>query len=126
LDLSVALCKGWKLASTENKEIKLNSNEMDWTLIIAFGAVAISTFGLLNRLFDKSLSIREHDEFRKGVEAAIAGLLTQFRREIDKVEDRLKMIEHSRPTVGELKSTADNFKEQLSEVKNNIRSEHRS
>ena len=94
---------------------------MDWQTILAIGALALAAFSFLSRTLDKSLSLREHDEYRKGAERTNDGLQREFWREVDRLEQRLNIIEQTRPTAGELKSTADSFKEQLSEMKQQMR-----
>ena len=69
----------------------------DFPTVIAIGALGIAGFSLISRMLDKSLSIREHDEYRKAVE-----------RDILRVEKRLDFIEQSRPsndTLGEVSSS---------------------
>jgi len=61
---------------------------MDWQSIIAIGALVIATLSFLDRRLDKSLSIREHEEFRKNVEAEFTEVRTQVRRDIDRIENR--------------------------------------
>ncbi|HXI49009.1 MAG TPA: hypothetical protein VNH39_10505 [Steroidobacteraceae bacterium] len=84
---------------------------MDWQAVIAIGALLVAGIGVLSRAFDKSLSIREHEEFRNAVRAEIdrmrSGILQsmdQSRRDDDRLEDRIKVLESTRPTTGELES----------------------
>jgi hypothetical protein len=69
---------------------------MDWQTIIAIGAIAMSAISILARAFDKSLSIREHEEFSKNVH-----------RDTDRIERRIELIEQTRPTTGELEARLD-------------------
>ena len=80
---------------------------MDW---LAVGAVGLSVITMLMKILDKSLSIREHDEYRKGVE-----------REIDKIEARIGIIEATRPTSGMIETSLANLKERLDELKKSTR-----
>jgi len=91
---------------------------MDWQTILMGGVAVVA---LLSRSFDKSLSIREHDEFRKGIERTTDGLQQEYRREIDRLEARLLLIEQTRPTAGELQQISTGIKEQISELKLAIR-----
>jgi flagellar motility protein MotE (MotC chaperone) len=84
---------------------------MDWQAAIAIGALLVAGIGVLSRAFDKSLSIREHEEFRNAVRAemdrmrlGIQQSIDQSRRDDDRLEDRIKVLESTRPTTGELEA----------------------
>ncbi len=81
----------------------------DWSIIFALGATALSAIALLNRAFDKSLSIREHEAYKAAVE-----------RDIHRVEGRLNNIESTRPTVGELEILAESLNKRIDHI-NTIR-----
>ncbi len=81
----------------------------DWSIILALGAVALSAIALLNRAFDKSLSIREHEAYKQAVD-----------RDIQRVEGRLNNIERTRPTVGELEILAESLNKRIDHI-NTIR-----
>jgi hypothetical protein len=66
---------------------------MDYQLTISIGALVVSALVAFSRTLDKSLSIREHEEFSKSVH-----------RDIDRVERRIELIEQTRPTTGELEA----------------------
>jgi vacuolar-type H+-ATPase subunit D/Vma8 len=66
---------------------------MDYQLTISIGALVVSVLVAFSRSLDKSLSIREHEEFSKSVH-----------RDIDRVERRIELIEQTRPTTGELEA----------------------
>ena len=104
---------------------------LDWQTFIAIGAFAVAGITLLAKLLDKSLSIREHDEFRKGIERTTDGMKDEYlslirelqgqtRREIDKLENRLTFMDQTKPSVGQLQDTSTGLKEQISEIKNRI------
>jgi hypothetical protein len=80
---------------------------MDYQLIIAIGALAISALVALTRAMDKSLSIREHEEFRVNIKDRIAEVVVGYRRETDRLEDRIKTLEQTRPTTGEIEARLD-------------------
>ena len=90
---------------------------MEWTTAIALGAFLLSAMALLSRFRerteDKSLSIREHEEYRRSNENNISGVKGDFRyemamlrqdmrRETDRLEGRIVRLEETRPTTGEL------------------------
>ena len=75
---------------------------MDGQTLMAIGAMAIAAISLLARLMDKSLSIREHDEFRSNIKDQFKTVIDQQVREIARIEDRIKSIEQTRPTTGEI------------------------
>jgi len=89
----------------------------DWPILIALGAFAVSVLTLVSKFLDKSLTIREHDEYRKGVERTTDGLQEQFWREFDKLESRLNFIDQTKPSSGQLQDATSNLKEQLAELK---------
>lgn len=81
----------------------------------------VGAVGFLSRTFDKSLSIREHEEYRNATKAQLdeirnamlrllADIKSDFRREADRLEDRIKTIEQTRPTTGEIEARMDKDK----------------
>lgn len=94
---------------------------MDWQTLLAVAAIAVAGLTLLARLLDKSLTVREHDEYRKGMERHAETTRLQLVRDIDRLEKQLSILEQTRPTTGELKTTADNVKEQIAEIKARLR-----
>ena len=68
---------------------------MDGQTLMAIGAMAIAAISLLARLMDKSLSIREHDEFRNNIKEQFHEVREQHVRDISRLEDRLKTIERT-------------------------------
>jgi hypothetical protein len=77
---------------------------VDYQLIIALGALLVSVLVAFSRSMDKSLSIREHEEFSKNTKERMEGLKNDFNRDIDRIELRLNYIEQTRPTTGELEA----------------------
>ena len=99
---------------------------MDWETVSALGAMIIAAVALLSRSFDKSLSIREHEEFRgkvndqfrqnrddvnrqldqirENVNRQIDQALTTADREHTALLERIKVLEQTRPTTGELQA----------------------
>jgi hypothetical protein len=71
---------------------------------IAIGAAILAGITLLVRLFDKSLSIREHEEFRRWVVAKFLSETHQRERDMDVVLHRLDTIEATRPTTATLEA----------------------
>jgi hypothetical protein len=91
---------------------------MSWSeLLLPLFAVAIAALALMDRMLSKNLTIREHDEYRKGAERTTDGLQEGYRREVDRLEQRLNIIEATRPTAGELQQISANLKEQINEIK---------
>lgn len=82
---------------------------MDWQSIIALAAMAIASLGFLERRFDKSLSIREHEEY-KDQEKQKDALRDKI---VDMMAAQVRILEQTRPTGAELQSKIDNMKEQL-------------
>lgn len=91
---------------------------MDYQLVIAIGALLVSVLVAFSRTMDKSLSIREHEEFSKNTKEQIErlrqdairdtfGIKTDFNRDVDRIEKRLDYIEQTRPTTGELEARLD-------------------
>lgn len=50
------------------------------------------------------LSIREHEEFRNSIKSDIAQLRIDYKRDDDRLEERIKVLEATRPTTGELEA----------------------
>jgi hypothetical protein len=90
----------------------------DWSVIVAIGAVLISAIALIARSFDKSLSIREHEEFRGKVNDQFKQLRDDINRQLDQLHDdarhehdllldRIKVLEQTRPTTSEIMAHLD-------------------
>jgi BMFP domain-containing protein YqiC len=77
---------------------------MDWQVVLSIGALLIAGISLLARSFDKSLSIREYEEFRSSIRDQISQVRLDTRRDDDRLEDRIKILEATRPTTGELEA----------------------
>lgn len=77
---------------------------MEWQTIIAIGALLIAGASALSRSFDKSLSIREHEEFRNSLKADIAQMRQDYKRDDDRLQERIAILEQTRPTTGELEA----------------------
>lgn len=77
---------------------------MDWHSILDIGAIALAAIAFLSRSFDKSLSIREHDEFRASVTRELARMRDDYHRDDERMERRLDVLEQTRPTTGELEA----------------------
>ena len=75
---------------------------MEWQTVLALGALVVAGVSLLSKSFDKSLSIREHEEFRNSLKADITQLRADYKRDDDRLEERIKVLEQTRPTTGEL------------------------
>ncbi len=117
--------------------------EGNWTIIIALGGLIASTFVILSRMFDKSLSIREHEQFRRAMETAIADLTTiqrtkldlqafadwreqfrddlavmrdHFRHQIDRLDELLRTLDRVKPTTSELETAASYLKANIQRI----------
>jgi hypothetical protein len=77
---------------------------LDWQTIIAIGALVVSVFTALSKNFDKSLSIREHEEFRNSMKGDTAQVRADYHRDDDRLEKRIEILEQTRPTTGELEA----------------------
>jgi hypothetical protein len=77
---------------------------VDWQSIISITAVAIALLAALDRRFDSSMSIREHEEFKNNVDRLFVNFQHQRERDIDILADRVKLLEQTRPTIGELEA----------------------
>ena len=73
---------------------------MDGQTLMAIGAMAIAAISLLARLMDKSLSIREHDEFRSNIKDQFREVREQHVRDVARLEDQLKTIERTANKTG--------------------------
>jgi len=68
------------------------------------GAFVVAALALISRSFDKSLSIREHEEFAKNVNSRVDQVELQYQRDDNRLEDRIKVLEQTRPTTGEIEA----------------------
>jgi hypothetical protein len=83
----------------------------------------------LEELRKEMLTLREHAEFKRGIDTRLTGFdkalqkkaptkrIKEYKKDMlrdsKRLSRRLDLIESSRPTTGELKGTADGIKEQL-------------
>jgi hypothetical protein len=74
---------------------------------IALGAVILSAITLASQMLGKSLSIREHEEFAKNTKERLNELKGDYQRETTRLEDRVKTLEQTRPTTGEIEARLD-------------------
>ena len=112
---------------------------MDWQSLIAIGAFAVAAFSLLTRMVDRSLSIREHEEY-KSQENQKAALRQRFEderarliekvydqnhrtmlRNIRRVQKQLIVLEKTRPSAETLGTITDNFEKRLDRIEKSRR-----
>lgn len=79
---------------------------MDSTYI-ALGAVVLSAITLAAQMLGKSLSIREHEEFRGNVKDSIRDLKADFQREADDLREQIRVIQGAVPTTREIEARLD-------------------
>lgn len=79
-------------------------SDLYWVLSLL--AILLSGLTLLIRSLEKNLSIREHEANKEAVA-----------RDIERLENRLRHIEQTRPTTGELQIMADSFNKRLDELR---------
>jgi hypothetical protein len=80
---------------------------MDWNAVSGLTAVValiIAGLSLASTMLGKSLSIREHEESRNNINNRIDAVLHQARRDDDRLEHRIEILEQTRPTTGELEA----------------------
>jgi uncharacterized protein YqgV (UPF0045/DUF77 family) len=77
---------------------------MDWPALLAVGALLVAIFAALSRVLEKSLSVREHEEFRAGIARELAQIRIDYHRDDERMERRLDVLEQTRPTTGELEA----------------------
>jgi hypothetical protein len=103
---------------------------------IALGAVILSAIGLAGQLLGKNLSIREHEVFKGGVETRLKEIADRLEklapnkrvkhmkedllRDLKRIEDRLILIEATRPSNSELKNTSDMLGKRLDDTQARI------
>lgn len=78
--------------------------EINFDTAIAIGAAIIAAMTLISRMTDKSLSVREHEEYKRGIEKDSDRKDHQRERDFDIMLDRIKVLEQTRPTTGELEA----------------------
>lgn len=89
---------------------------LDWQTILSVVALGLAGITLLSKMLDKGLSIREHEEFRRGNEVTIVGLKGDIQRQIDRIDRRIDVIEQSRPSVGELQTVSKSLSERIHKI----------
>jgi predicted double-glycine peptidase len=80
------------------------------TLFISIGALVVAALVALGKTLDKSLSIREHEEFRANVKDRLGEIKADYQREANRLENRIQSLEQTRPTTGELEARLDTKK----------------
>ena len=72
---------------------------IDWSFVIAVIAILsflMSGFMFITTSLDKSLSIREHEEYKRAIQ-----------RELDQFRYDIHIMEQTRPTTGEIEARLD-------------------
>ena len=89
----------------------------DWPTFLAIGALALSAFAFVSRSMEKSLSIREHDEYKSQekekaiLRDKILELETKsVRAELDHLRRQIQILEQTRPTTEVLEARFNNLK----------------
>ena len=77
---------------------------MEWQTLLSLGALLLAGITLASNALSKSLSIREHEEFRTNLKADLAQVRQDYKRDDDRLEDRVKVLEQTRPTTGEIEA----------------------
>ena len=77
---------------------------MDSTVLIPIAALLVSVAGLYLNTASKYLTIREHNEFKEAMEQNIIAAKNTIYRETDQLLDRVKVLESTRPTTGEIEA----------------------
>lgn len=90
-----------------NKESKAVNAVLDMTTALSVVAILLAGMTLLTRILDKSLSVREHEEYRKAVDQALDQIRGQTRRDIDRIEADMRLIDATKPTTGELQARTE-------------------
>jgi hypothetical protein len=104
--------------------------------LLAIAALGLSLLTLVGRAFDKGLSIREHEVFKGGVEnklkeltdslskmapsRRIKHLKADMLRDLKRIEDRLALIESTRPSNSELQTTSGTLSKRLDDTQTRI------
>jgi len=90
----------------------------DWATFAAVGALLIAGATLFTRLIDKSLSIREHDEFKNNISRVVNDWVEQFRRDTDRLDAAIKYLDQAKPTTGELQAAAKAVEDRVVLIEN--------
>ena len=89
----------------------------DWTSFAALGALLFAALSFLFRMTDKSLSIREHEEYK--AQEKEKSLLrdhildltrTSLQHELQIVREQIRILEQTRPTTEVLQARMDGLK----------------
>ena len=104
--------------------------------MIAIGALLIAVAGYASKTLDKSLSIREHEEFRKNVDDKFREIASRqdlrltiktfddWRDEFNRVTERtlnsLRILEQTRPTTGEQKAEMRGIKQRIKIIESKL------
>jgi hypothetical protein len=113
------------------------SEDFNFNTLIALGALIIAAAAMFAKMMDKSLSIREHEVFKGGVDARLSELssglderleireFSEWRevvtRDFDRLEGDLKIIETTRPTSGELEMASRAVSARLSVIEEMVK-----
>lgn len=110
---------------------------MDVSLLVAIVAVGMAALTFADRMLAKTLSIREHEEFKRATDAQIKQLFErqevrlpikdhddwrqQFRREVDMLREELRLLQAKVPTTGELGVITKNLESRLDRLEEQLR-----
>ena len=104
--------------------------------VLALAALAVSLLTLAGNALNKNLSIREHEVFKSGIENKLKELTDRLDkaapnkrvkhlkedllRDLRRIEERLVLIEATRPSNSELSSTAGTLSKRLDDTQSRI------
>ena len=100
---------------------------MEWQALvffISFASLGLSVFVIFSRVTEKTLSVREHAEFKQMLDRDQGEWRVQFHREIDIMRDELRLIQSRVPTTGELDKVIEAVEARLSRMEDDLRNPH--
>jgi biopolymer transport protein ExbB/TolQ len=112
---------------------------MDFNIntLIALGALVVSVLIVLSRAFDKNLTLREHEEYKKGIMDRLErdrihieerlvirefeAWVTSFRRDVDRIEEIARTLDRTKPTTGELQAATKALEDRIISMEERLR-----
>jgi flagellar biosynthesis/type III secretory pathway chaperone len=111
--------------------------EFNFNTIIALAAVLVALSAFFMKMFDKSLSLREHVEYSRAIENELKQIRErqslrleirefndwriQIYKDLDTLEQDLKFVEQTRPTAGELKMATEAVSQRLTRIEDIVK-----
>lgn len=87
-----------------------------WSIITGLGLLATGVLAYFASALGKTLSVREHEEFKTAISRSFTEWARRFERDCDRLEQDIRLLQSTRPTAGELQAAMDAVKARIASL----------